>query len=160
MEYYNTYLQHHGIEGQQWGVKNGPPYPLERQKKRKNKVKKSSKKNVIKDDGTKENAIRSGNVKLVKKYAYQMSNNELETALRRIDLMERMDSKTPSNAAFNKINAATKKVETINRAGDAGIKAYNNASAVSNVLFGTNLPRINNGGSNKKKKKNDQNDDD
>ena len=22
------YLAHHGIKGQKWGVKNGPPYPL------------------------------------------------------------------------------------------------------------------------------------
>lgn len=25
---YNDYLKHHGIKGQKWGVKNGPPYPL------------------------------------------------------------------------------------------------------------------------------------
>lgn len=25
-------LKHHGIDGQKWGVRNGPPYPLERQK--------------------------------------------------------------------------------------------------------------------------------
>lgn len=24
----NEYLKHHGIEGQKWGVRNGPPYPL------------------------------------------------------------------------------------------------------------------------------------
>ena len=24
------YLQHHGIEGQKWGVRHGPPYPIER----------------------------------------------------------------------------------------------------------------------------------
>ena len=24
----NDYLAHHGIKGQRWGVKNGPPYPL------------------------------------------------------------------------------------------------------------------------------------
>lgn len=24
----NKYLKHHGIEGQKWGVRNGPPYPL------------------------------------------------------------------------------------------------------------------------------------
>lgn len=23
-----SYLVHHGIKGQKWGVKNGPPYPL------------------------------------------------------------------------------------------------------------------------------------
>lgn len=27
-ESYNTYLTHHGITGQKWGVQNGPPYPL------------------------------------------------------------------------------------------------------------------------------------
>lgn len=25
-----TYLVHHGIKGQEWGIRNGPPYPLER----------------------------------------------------------------------------------------------------------------------------------
>lgn len=24
----NSELYHHGIKGQHWGVKNGPPYPL------------------------------------------------------------------------------------------------------------------------------------
>ena len=24
----NNYLMHHGIKGQKWGEKNGPPYPL------------------------------------------------------------------------------------------------------------------------------------
>lgn len=32
-------LQHHGIEGQRWGVKNGPPYPLERTKKMQENIK-------------------------------------------------------------------------------------------------------------------------
>lgn len=27
-------LYHHGIKGQEWGVKNGPPYPLDRATKR------------------------------------------------------------------------------------------------------------------------------
>ena len=25
---YDSELKHHGILGQKWGVKNGPPYPL------------------------------------------------------------------------------------------------------------------------------------
>lgn len=26
---YNKYLAHHGIDGQKWGQRNGPPYPLD-----------------------------------------------------------------------------------------------------------------------------------
>ena len=26
-----NYLSHHGVEGQKWGDRNGPPYPLSRQ---------------------------------------------------------------------------------------------------------------------------------
>ncbi len=28
----SDHLEHHGVKGQQWGVKNGPPYPLDRSK--------------------------------------------------------------------------------------------------------------------------------
>lgn len=26
--YYDTCLAHHGVKGQRWGERNGPPYPL------------------------------------------------------------------------------------------------------------------------------------
>lgn len=29
----NTYFYHHGIEGQKWGKRHGPPYPLQRDSK-------------------------------------------------------------------------------------------------------------------------------
>lgn len=47
------YLAHHGIQGQKWGVKNGPPYPLSKakskqiQSKSKDKSPKTSKNNKI-----------------------------------------------------------------------------------------------------------------
>lgn len=28
-------LYHHGIQGQKWGVRNGPPYPLDKGRKQK-----------------------------------------------------------------------------------------------------------------------------
>lgn len=42
MQYYGVvrseeYLAHHGRKGQKWGVRNGPPYPLDRQPKEKKK---------------------------------------------------------------------------------------------------------------------------
>lgn len=31
-DYYNNYIAHHGIIGQSWGHRNGPPYPLDSSK--------------------------------------------------------------------------------------------------------------------------------
>lgn len=46
-------LAHHGVKGQKWGVKNGPPYPIQEHQK----VAK-----VVNHDNIVEEAIRSGNV--------------------------------------------------------------------------------------------------
>lgn len=46
-------LRHHGIKGQKWGVRNGPPYPL---KNNKNVANSAGKDNIVED------AIRSGMV--------------------------------------------------------------------------------------------------
>ena len=32
-EVFTDELKHHGIKGQKWGVRNGPPYPLDKSKK-------------------------------------------------------------------------------------------------------------------------------
>lgn len=40
----NSELYHHGIKGQQWGVTNGPPYPLSKEESA--RIKKSAKKDV------------------------------------------------------------------------------------------------------------------
>ena len=47
------FLMHHGIKGQEWGVRNGPPYPLEGKKVRKTDYKLSRK-------GNKTRTIRKG----------------------------------------------------------------------------------------------------
>ena len=39
----HLYLIHHGIKGQEWGVQNGPPYPLDRKSQ---KVKKYAEKQI------------------------------------------------------------------------------------------------------------------
>lgn len=36
---YQTYISHHGIDGQKWGVRNGPPYPLDKSRKEQRKKK-------------------------------------------------------------------------------------------------------------------------
>lgn len=46
---YGGFLSHYGIKGQSWGVKNGPPYPLDQ--KTHNRVVKDGKNKIIKGSG-------------------------------------------------------------------------------------------------------------
>ncbi len=59
------YLMHHGIKGQKWGVRRGPPYPLSdgRQKEPGKSVAKSSQSAKI-EKGILQEAIRNGEVSL------------------------------------------------------------------------------------------------
>lgn len=41
-DYVSGYLSHHGIQGQKWGVKHGPPYPLESSEKSSSEKEKKS----------------------------------------------------------------------------------------------------------------------
>jgi hypothetical protein len=52
---YKTWLYHHGVKGQKWGVKNGPPYPIGSDGNK--SIAKSSEHDTIVED-----AIRSGKV--------------------------------------------------------------------------------------------------
>lgn len=91
-------LYHHGIKGQEWGVQNGPPYPLNSGSSSSKKKKKFGSKKAKDTIDTskelspedKEKVIRSGNVKLVKSASPQLTNNELERAIKRIELNEKL----------------------------------------------------------------------
>ncbi len=58
LDNYRTWLYHHGVKGQKWGVRNGPPYPIGKgDGGSKGSVAKSSGRDTIVED-----AIRSGKV--------------------------------------------------------------------------------------------------
>ena len=60
-DYYRDYISHHGIQGQKWGVKNGPPYPLGSNistgKRLKKSAKTSSNRKKTQENRTKEGMI-------------------------------------------------------------------------------------------------------
>ena len=43
-DFCSNYLAHHGIQGQKWGIKNGPPYPLDSSSKSSSEKKQSKEK--------------------------------------------------------------------------------------------------------------------
>lgn len=97
-------LYHHGIDGQRWGVRHGPPYPLDRADH--NKVVEKSKK-----ASTKRNTSYSGS----RKYAKRMNDKDLndtidrlqrEETYRRLVSKEKMEKKAAKAA-----KKATKKAE-------------------------------------------------
>lgn len=72
-------LMHHGIDGQKWGVKNGPPYPLDGGHKT------SGKKKYRTDKGYR----RKNQNGSKKRKVSQMSNKELERQINRKQLEQR-----------------------------------------------------------------------
>ena len=54
---YSSELFHHGVKGQKWGVRNGPPYPLDKRASDDIPVEKTGNGGII------EEAIKSGTVK-------------------------------------------------------------------------------------------------
>ena len=77
----NAELYHHGILGQKWGQRNGPPYPLDSSvstgKRLKNTFSKLKEKASNKRETTTSKAIKE---------AKKMSDEELRTAINRLNL--------------------------------------------------------------------------
>lgn len=117
--YWETELEHHGVKGQSWGERNGPPYPLDRgkngritktQKKKKRsflqKVKskitgkkskskaktKVTKKDISEEDKEKlrEKLLKSNDPKLLAKHMDLLSTQELNDRISRINTEKRL----------------------------------------------------------------------
>lgn len=67
-------LEHYGVDGQQWGVRNGPPYPLSRKKRAK--------------------LTSAAKAKAVLKKIDDLSVEEIQNWIKRIELEEKLENMT------------------------------------------------------------------
>jgi len=98
-----SYLMHHGVDGQQWGIQNGPPYPLDRagrralraQKKQAKKDQKNEINRIQRDQVETERVLTKYNQNLPTAYTYgdlfdprmkSTSDYELDYINRRLQL--------------------------------------------------------------------------
>lgn len=184
-------LYHHGILGMSWGHKNGPPYPLDKKdyssaekkaarkaaraekraaKKEKKKIKHDLKqqKKADKIEAKRQEILRTGSLKEVRKLKGNMSNQEYQDVFKRLENEQRLDDfdKQRKVNAATKIKAAKSVVSDINSGTEAALKLYNRGAAVWNVVAEKkgwepqDLPIIKVDGGGKKKKKDDDNSDD
>lgn len=86
-----AYLAHHGVEGQRWGKRNGPPYPLEGSGKRnfvqqvREQRRQKRRKKILKDPA-----------KIIK-YQDEFTIDEIEQALNKIDEINKVRERVPKD---------------------------------------------------------------
>lgn len=102
MYYYELY--HHGIEGQRWGVRNGPPYPLKRGKLSKIKSKIKNRFTKVPEtkearNARKEKSIANANAKDILEFIPELDNAELINALNRVKWANELRSLADSKAS-------------------------------------------------------------
>lgn len=89
----DKWLMHHGVEGQKWGVQNGPPYPLEGAGKRKflkqvgEYKKRKRREKILKDP------------KKIVKYSNEFTTDELKEALEKIKVVDDIKTRLPKEKA-------------------------------------------------------------
>lgn len=144
-------LEHHGIRGMKWGIKNGPPYPLEAAvsaavkaggaiKSMKKKVDAKNAENAVKKkqeqqeklEKAKQKVIRSGNKNLVDRYQHRLSTTEFEEAVKRCELNKRLSQteiKKMTQADKWQVNTqkAVSRVKT-------GVEAWNTFAMLYNTM--------------------------
>ena len=104
----NSELYHHGVKGQRWGIRHDPA-PGTGKKKRSllaqikvNRRMKKLRNAKLKNQAAKakrEAIINSGNKHAIKKIQKQLTNEELERAIERIDLNKKLNKIDPSKKA-------------------------------------------------------------
>lgn len=140
----NSYFEHHGILGQKWGKKNGPPYPLD--------YSKLSAEERAKD---KERAINEGDISTVsyKKNRNYYSDAELNSVINRYNLNARLSELQAKSELLakgkSKSEQLTDAMGKISDAGnklanaiDSGTKVYNSVAKIMNAVGDANMPII------------------
>lgn len=155
---YETELFHHGILGMSWGKRNGPPYPLNgdarrlvraeaKKRKAEEKLKEQKRKERIKKLEKKKMVLKGAHPKDIRKYAYLLTDKELEQAIKRSTALYREAPKSPAmetlyivSDVMGKIgNIATSANSVVNLA-DRGRKVYRAYAGIEETKDGKQTP--------------------
>lgn len=152
-------LYHHGILGQSWGHRNGPPYPLDssdysaaekkaarkaarKERSATRKAKRAEKKAIKvqkkadKAEAKRQKILREGNIDEVRKLKGNISNSEYQEVFKRLENEQKLaefGAKKKITTA-KKINAAKSVVSDLNATSDAALKMYNRGAAIWNEV--------------------------
>ncbi len=169
-DFESNYLMHHGILGQKWYHRNGPPYPLDAKdhsaaekkagwmkslsnsikdhKKKKQRTKalvkarKARAENAKKEaerqayEAEKEKALKSGKASEILKYKGDLTNEQLQRAVGRLDWEKRLNEMSAKEVQSNwdKMDDIMNKVGKVTDYVNKGVNAYNAIDRVRKIF--------------------------
>lgn len=136
-------ISHHGIKGMHWGIRRFQPYPKGKKKGKEvgEAAKKSSQKPLTKEESIevyerrKEKALKSGTPDEIMSFKGDLTNNQMETAIKRLDLEKKLSNygKVPEKTFAEKVDQTMKDVKKINEWTNIGIDTYNTFARIYNA---------------------------
>ena len=98
-----NYLEHHGVKFMKWGVKNGPPYPLEGEGKKSFRQQVKEAKDKIKESkATKRRKKILKDPEKIVKYQDEFTLEDIAEALKRIDAINDVKKRIPSKSGLTR----------------------------------------------------------
>lgn len=97
------YLEHHGVKFMKWGVKNGPPYPLEGEGKKSFRQQVKEAKDKVKESkaAKRRKKILKDPEKIVK-YQDEFTLEDIAEALKRIDAINDVKKRIPNKSGLTR----------------------------------------------------------
>lgn len=137
-------LEHHGVNGQQWGKRRGPPYPLGTDEKEKNRELAKKKKKEESELKQKEKIQRkkhkyAKDITKFEKHIDLYSNDEVINIMKDFELKDRVGqyrNKHKSRKVIEIVNSMSNSAITISKFLAAGIGVYNSIAIINNFLGG------------------------
>lgn len=152
-----NHLTHHGILGMRWGVrrfqnKDGS-LTAAGKKRRKEDDENTEQETKEQYEARKKTALSSGSAKDILEFKGDLTNNELQTAIARINFEKQLAdiSAKDTKTWQDKVKDIGDSVETIDKAAQKGIGAWNTVAKIVNSLSDTELPVIDGGDSRRKR---------
>lgn len=167
-DYYSEFLEHHGIDGQKWGHRNGPPYPLafskhsKAEKKamrsgdstvygKKKKIKKSKETTHLRDytrmtdderEQAKRQAVRRGDVKETNKNRDYFSDKDIQDVINRYDLNKSLSKRSVEDikTSADRIQQAFKTMDTVKTGAEKALAVWNATANIINTFTDMDLP--------------------
>lgn len=150
------YLEHHGVQGMRWGVRKASSKSSRHNKTHHNNAKKiKSKATSVLDKPFNRNnkSTKAQSVLSKQKKAKDMSNDELQRAIQRQQLINQYNALTNPKKT-SRIQKATKYISSIAKISAEVATIYKALNTVNSIRSGNNTKDADNNKKNKKKKKN------